>query len=86
MNTVTLRWHLQNRSDGCMDEYATLTEGGDGVSPDEHGKKIYMINECRDGGYVLYETQNPLEEVWCFDTQEQARREAELRYASSRRM
>lgn len=76
MNTVTLRWHLQNRSDGCMDEYAT----------DEHGNKIYMINECRDGGYVLYETQNPLEEVWCFDTQEQARREAELRYASSRRM
>lgn len=44
-----------------------------------------MINECRDGGYVLYETQNPLEEVWCFDTQEQARREAELRYASSKR-
>lgn len=72
MNILTLRWYLQNRSDGCMDEYAT----------DKHGNKIYVIEECKDGGYILYDTRNILEEVWCFDTQEQARREAEIRYVA----
>lgn len=72
---MTIHWHLQNRYDGCTNEYAV----------DGHGNKIYVIEECKEGGYILYETKNPIEEVWCFDSQEQARREAEIRHANSRR-
>lgn len=70
MRKSGLRWHLKHRTDGCANEFAT----------DNDGKSLFLI--AKDGdGWTLYQTSEA-HPVWSFDSPEQARKEAEIRYAN----
>lgn len=92
---MTLHWHLRYRNDGLRDEVATddngvplymMTVETDGSAilyeakpPIDSGLTRRVIRDGEAHRIELIEWDADANEIWHFDSVEQARREAELR-------